>query len=41
MDFFDILQGLFPFVGVGFLLGCYPLVAGLGVQMFINIMKRF
>lgn len=41
MDFFDISKGLFPLVGIGFILGCMPLVAGLFVQIIINAMKRF
>lgn len=41
MEFLEISKGLFPLVGVGFLLGCMPLVAGLFVQMLINVMKRF
>lgn len=41
MNFEDISRGLLPFVAVGFTLGCVPLAAGLGVQMLINVMKRF
>lgn len=41
MELIEISEGFFPFVGIGFILGCVPLVAGLGVQMLINVMKRF
>jgi len=41
MNVTDISRSLLPFVAVGFTLGCVPWAAGLGVQMLINVMKRF
>ena len=29
-----------PFVGAGFLLGCLPMLAGIGIQVVINIFKK-
>ncbi len=29
-----------PLVGIGFFLGCIPLIFGLGVQAVINIFKK-
>ncbi|WP_268886848.1 hypothetical protein [Enterocloster hominis (ex Hitch et al. 2024)] len=29
-----------PYVGAGFLFGCLPMLAGLGVQAVINIFKK-
>lgn len=29
-----------PYVGVGFLLGCLPMLAGLGIHAVINIFKK-
>lgn len=40
MSIEEISAVLAPFVGIGFLLGCFPLVAGLGVQAIINIFKK-
>lgn len=35
------ITGLVPqFVGVGFLLGCIPLLMGLGIHAVINIFKK-
>ena len=41
MDFSEVSRGLLPFVAVGFSIGCVPLAAGLGIQILINVMKRF
>ena len=41
MGLIDISKGLFPFVDIGFIFGCIPLVFGLWIQMLINVMKRF
>lgn len=40
MNLADVLSVLSPFVGIGFLLGCLPMVAGLGVHAIINIFKK-
>ncbi len=40
MTFEHIFVGITPFVGIGFLLGCFPLLLGLGVQGGIHILKR-
>lgn len=29
-----------PYVGAGFLLGCLPMLAGLGIHAVINIFKK-
>lgn len=37
----DFISGVIaPFTGIGFLLGCLPLVFGLGIQAIINILKK-
>ena len=36
----DLLTMYAPFVGAGFLLGCLPMLAGLGIQAVINIFKK-
>lgn len=41
MTLSDVSNGLFPFVPVGFFVGCISLAAGLGIQIIINAMKRF
>ena len=41
MGLIDISKGLFPFVGIGFLFCCLPLVFGLWIQILNNVMKRF
>ena len=41
MEIIDISKGLFPFVGIGFIFGCIPLVFGLWIQMLINAIKSF
>ncbi len=41
MEIIDISKGLFPFVGIGFIFGCIPLMFGLWIQTLINVMKRF
>ncbi len=40
MSIQDIASIVAPFVGIGFLLGCMPLMAGLGVHAVINIFKK-
>lgn len=29
-----------PFLGIGFLLGCLPMLAGLSIHVIINIFKK-
>lgn len=37
----DALVALYaPFIGVGFLLGCLPMLAGLGIRAVIHIFKK-
>lgn len=36
----NLLTMYAPFVGAGFLLGCLPMLAGLGIQVVINIFKK-
>lgn len=40
MTISEIAAIVAPFVGIGFLLGCMPLMAGLGVLAIINIFKK-
>lgn len=40
MTFDVILNTTVPFVAVGFLLGCLPMVVGLGILTLINILKK-
>lgn len=40
MTFEHIFVAITPFVGIGFLLGCFPLLFGLAVQGGINIIKK-
>lgn len=37
----DLLTMYAPYVGVGFLLGCLPMLAGIGIQVVINIFKKY
>lgn len=36
----DLSAAFLPFVGIGFLIGCVPLVLGLFLQFLINLLKR-
>lgn len=36
----DVLTMIVPFVSIGFLLGCLPMLAGLGIHAVINILKQ-
>lgn len=36
----SLLYAFVPFVVVGFLLGCLPMLAGLGIHAVINIFKK-
>lgn len=36
----DLLIMYAPYVGAGFLLGCLPMLAGIGIQVVINIFKK-
>ncbi|WP_278336010.1 hypothetical protein [Enterocloster clostridioformis] len=36
----DLLTMYAPYVGAGFLLGCLPMLAGIGIQVVINIFKK-
>lgn len=40
MTFEEISMVIAPLVGVGFLLGCIPVMIGLGVNAVINIFKK-
>lgn len=35
-----MIEGIGPIVGIGFLLGCLPMLAGLGIQVAINIFYK-
>lgn len=36
----ELLMMYAPYVGVGFLLGCFPMLAGICIQVVINIFKK-
>lgn len=36
----ELLVMYAPYVGAGFLLGCLPMLAGLGIHAVINIFKK-
>lgn len=36
-EIFDLVA---PITGIGFLLGCIPLLMGIGIQVVINILKK-
>lgn len=36
----DVLSIIVPFVPFGFLLGCLPMLAGLGIHAVVNIIKQ-
>lgn len=36
----EIPGAMAPYVGVGFLLGCLPMLMGIGIQEIINILKK-
>lgn len=36
----DLLVMYAPYVGVGFLFGCLPMLAGLGIQAVVHIFKQ-
>lgn len=40
MTFESICELVLPFVSVGFLLGCIPMIFGIGVRGFIHIIKQ-
>jgi hypothetical protein len=40
MNIQDIADWIPQFAGVGFLLGCLPLLMGLGIHAVINIFKK-
>lgn len=39
MTISEIVNMVTPFVSIGFLLGCLPMVVGLGIMAIINIIK--
>lgn len=36
----QIFEMFLPFIPVGFLLGCLPMLAGIGIHGVINIIKK-
>ncbi|WP_279232798.1 MULTISPECIES: hypothetical protein [unclassified Clostridium] len=36
----ELLTMYAPYIGAGFLLGCLPMLAGIGIQVVINIFKK-
>lgn len=40
MQVVELIELYAPYVGVGYLLGCLPMLAGIGVQVVINIFKK-
>jgi len=40
MSISEVLSHAVPFVPAGFLLGCIPMLAGIGIQVTTNIFRK-